>query len=136
LKAGETTLAKEKWRSDFKRLWNELVPLQGQADTVQGELIRAVGRLSDEAFRNGNRNFNKNHQLLCSYVRRTLDDPSVFGPDDLAEIGECIKRIRKSREPDICGQNTCFHLLVPLAVRWCESYPKLIPRESDPALRI
>jgi hypothetical protein len=33
------------WRTEFKRLWKELVPPEGQADTVQGELIRALGRL-------------------------------------------------------------------------------------------
>jgi hypothetical protein len=47
------------WRTEFKRLWKELVPPEGQANTVQGELIRAVGKLKDEAFRNGNQNFGK-----------------------------------------------------------------------------
>lgn len=45
------------WQAEFARLWDELVPPRGQARTVQGELIRCVGRLTDEAYRNGNQNW-------------------------------------------------------------------------------
>lgn len=34
----------------------ELVPIQGEADTVHGELIRSVSRLSHDYFNNGNGN--------------------------------------------------------------------------------
>lgn len=45
------------WQEEYGRLWDELVPGRGQVPTVQGELIRCVGRLTDEAYRNGNQNW-------------------------------------------------------------------------------
>jgi hypothetical protein len=126
----------EKWRKDFTRLWKKLVPLQGQADTVQGELIRAVGRLSDEAFRNGNRNFSRNHQLLCRYMGTILNDPEVFSAQELMEIKRCATRVLRSKIPDIDGPSTSFHRLAEFAVRWCAAHPELIPRELDPKLHI
>jgi hypothetical protein len=126
----------EKWRKDFTRLWKKLVPLQGQADTVQGELIRAVGRLSDEAFRNGNRNFSRNHQALCRSMRETLNDPEVFSAAELLEIHRCATRVLRSKNSDIDGPTTSFHRLAEYAVRWCAAHPEPIHRQLDPKLRI
>ena len=39
------------------KLWNELVPDNGDAPSVQGEMIRALGRISSEMFRNANNNW-------------------------------------------------------------------------------
>lgn len=38
-------------------LWNELVPEGGEAESIQGEMIRSLGRISSEMFRNGNNNW-------------------------------------------------------------------------------
>ena len=45
------------WQEEYGRLWDDLVPGRGQALTVQGELVRCIGRLTDEAYRNGNQNW-------------------------------------------------------------------------------
>jgi hypothetical protein len=124
------------WRNEFKCLWRELVPSEGQANTVQGELIRAVGRLKDEAFRNGNQNFGKSHRTLCKYIREIMTDPAVFNRDEIAEIDTWITRVLDADHPDVLGPATCFHHLFEMAVRWCQSHPDLIPRVPSPALRI
>jgi hypothetical protein len=129
-------MSNEKWRSEFKRLWKKLVPPQGQSSTVQGELIRAVGRLSDEAFRNGNRNFSRNHQILCRYVRTTLKDPEVFNAEEMREIDRCVTRILRSKTPDISGPTTSFHRMAELAIRWCAAHPEPISRDLNLQLRI
>jgi hypothetical protein len=124
------------WRSKFKRLWEDLVPPQGQANTVQGELVRAAGKLKDEAFRNGNLNFGKNQKILCKFIRDNLKDPKVFSRDELEQIDKCVDRILDAEHPDISGPITCFHQLFEMTVRWCDAHPDLISRESDPALHI
>jgi hypothetical protein len=124
------------WRSEFKRLWQDLVPPQGQANTIQGELVRAVGKLKDEAFRNGNQNFGRSHLMLCKFIRQNLKDPKVFSPVELEEIDKCIDRVLNAEHPDVSGASTCFHRLFEITVRWCEMHPDLIPRESNPTLRI
>lgn len=124
------------WRTEFKRLWKELVPPEGQANTVQGELIRAVGRLKDEAFRNGNQNFGKSHRILCKYIRETMTDTEVFSRDEIKELDRWIERVLDAEHPDVLGPSTCFHHLFEMAVRWCQAHPDLIPHEPNPALRI
>jgi hypothetical protein len=128
-------MSKKTWRSGFKRLWNELVPSQGQATTVQGELIRAAGRLSDEAYRNGNINFDNGHRIMCKYLRANLDDPTVFSAVEIAEISECIDQILDAEHPDLRGSASCHYRLAEKVVQWCESKPGPIPHQPNPALR-
>jgi hypothetical protein len=70
-------MSTETWRSEFQRLWKQSVPANGQAKTVQGEMIRAIGRLSDEAYRNGKVNFDKGYKIQCEFLRKNLEDPTV-----------------------------------------------------------
>ena len=40
----------------FNEMWDRLVPLQGEAPTVRGEVLRCAARLEYESFNNGNCN--------------------------------------------------------------------------------
>lgn len=123
------------WRSEFSRLWQELVPATGQAATVQGELVRASGRLSDEAYRNGNYNFGKGHRIWCKYLRDHLKDPSIFSAQEIEEIDQWIDQILDAEHPDIRGGESCHYRLAEMVVRWCNSKTELIPHEHNPALK-
>lgn len=61
-----------KYPDEARSLWQTSVPRSGLAATVQGELLRAVEKLRDEAQRNGNINWNQDHQALIAYLRDTL----------------------------------------------------------------
>jgi hypothetical protein len=124
------------WRSEFNRLWKELVPPQGQAKTVQGELIRAVGRLADEAYRNGNINFGTGHKILCEYIRLNLKDPAIFDADEIQEIDRCIDEILDAEHADLRGSASCHYRLTEKVVKWCESKPDPIPHQQNPALNM
>jgi hypothetical protein len=124
------------WRSEFNRLWKELVPPQGQAKTVQGELIRAAGRLSDEAYRNGNINFGTGHKILCEYIRLNLEDPTIFSTDEIEEIDRCINEILDAEHPDLRGSASCHYRLAEKVVKWCESKPDPISHQLNTALHM
>jgi len=125
----------EGWRPEFQRLWKELVPATGQATTVQGELIRAIGRLSDEAYRNGNYNFDKGHRIQCKYLRENLEDPTVFSEVEIHEIDQWIDRILDARHPDLSGSSSPYYRLAEKVVQWCKAKPELIAHQLIPALR-
>jgi len=133
---GGKTMSEKTRRSEFKRLWKELVPPQGQAKTVQGELVRAAGRLSDEAYRNGNINFGKGHKILCKYIRLNLEDPTIFNAGEIEEIDRCIDEILDAEHPDTRGAASCHYRLAEKVVKWCESKPYLIPHKPNPALHM
>lgn len=47
------------YQKECDSLWDELVPSQGEAKTVHGELIRSLGRLQHDYCNNGNCNIRK-----------------------------------------------------------------------------
>lgn len=61
------------WKKEHERLWAALVPNEGQADTLQGELIRIAGKLTDEAYRNGNINWDSDCERMWRFVAKHLD---------------------------------------------------------------
>ena len=72
-------MTSEEYLEKGKFIWQNFVPKSGQAETVQGELLRAIEKLRDEAHRNGNANFNKNcHGILVEYLREKLTDKKIL----------------------------------------------------------
>ena len=76
-----------KYPDEARSLWQTSVPRSGQAATVQGELLRAVEKLRDEAQCNGNLNWNEDHQALIAYLQDTLFRSALFGQAAVQEIG-------------------------------------------------
>jgi hypothetical protein len=132
---GSGKSSKEAWRSEFQRLWKELVPATGQAATVQGELIRAVGRLSDEAYRNGNHNFDEGHRIQCKYLRENLEDPTVFSEVEIQEIDQWVDRVLDAKHPDLSGSSSPYYHLAEKVVMWCKAKPDLVAHRPNPVLR-
>lgn len=61
-------------------IWENLVPLSGRADTLQGEVIRAIELLAWEAQNNGNLNWNEEFDSLVDFLREVFTSSgSVIG---------------------------------------------------------
>lgn len=126
-----------KWWEEHPRLWKQLVPSRGQAPTIQGELIRCTGKLTDEAYRNGNQNWASGYEPLARFIGSTLDDPATFTPDELAIVKSAVTRIIEDYDrPDVSGHGSPHYLLTEMAVRWCLAHPVPFPRAEDPELRM
>jgi len=116
-------------KNEFRALWQTLVPDSGQAPTVQGELIRAVGRLRDEAERNGNANWDEGYELFCDFIEITFQ-PMTLNPYDWERIEIILNRMR---QPHIAYRSyELFDELSDYAVEWCKSRPEPIPKPHDP----
>jgi hypothetical protein len=99
---------------------------------VQGELIRAIEKLRDEARRNGNVNWDEGHVILAEYVRDTLLRSGLF--DELAteEIGRDVARLLDAEYPETSDEP--FDRLVDRAVEWAQAHPDPVPHTHNPAL--
>jgi len=125
-----------KWWEEQTRLWRELVPRSGQATTVQGELIRCTGKLTDEAYRNANINWDSGHERMARFVGDTLDDPQTFTPEELDRLRIAVTQVIENFEqPDVSGHGSPHYLLTEMAVRWCLAHPVPIPHAKDVELR-
>lgn len=115
-------------------LWRTHVPASGQADTVQGELMRAVEKLRDEARRNGNQNWRKDHAVLANYVRDTLTSSGTFTEQAVREIQQDVERLLDYREPE--ASNEPYDRLVDRVVEWSRAHPEPVPHAHNPELQI
>ncbi len=78
---------------EAKQIWKTLLPKSGQADTVQGELIRAIERLRWESQNNGNGNWDEGFDRFCDFLEQTLAVRPPFDDDALSEIRTDISRL-------------------------------------------
>ncbi len=123
------------WTEEHERLWNALVPGKGQADTLQGELIRIVGKLTDEAFRNGNMNWDADHERMWRFIGRHLDAPATFSGAEREIIRDKIEEIvRDHKTPDVSGAGCCYYVISEKVVDWCMAHPAPILRPADDTL--
>lgn len=59
----------EQYFSICKSIWHNYVPKRGQATCLQGELLRGVEKIRDEAQRNGNINWDDRFDDLVDYLK-------------------------------------------------------------------
>jgi len=110
------------YREKAKYIWKTYVPSRGQADCVQGELLRAISKLEDEAQRNGNINWDEGHEILAQYILDTLLKANIFDDKKLKQLQKDIKRILNYKAPytedDLYARIT--HLIVDFFIHFPE----------------
>ena len=82
------------YREEAKELFESYVTDIGQASTVQGELIRSIYRLREEASRNGNMNWDNGFISMADYLLEILSDNKVFSMEEIESVKEDIERIK------------------------------------------
>jgi hypothetical protein len=122
-----------KYFEEAKALWKAYVPPQGQAATVQGELIRAVEKLRDEAQRNGNVNWDEGHKILADFLRDTLLACEVFDQEARREIHGDAARLLDFEHPETTDEP--FDRLTDRIVEWSRAHPDPLPHRRNPKLR-
>jgi len=86
-------MSEQEYSEKAKYLWQTYVPKSGQAETVQGELIRGVEKLRHEAQRNGNINWDKGHEILAKYLETILINSGEFNEMQTKQINVDIIRL-------------------------------------------
>jgi hypothetical protein len=81
-----------------QKIWNEMVPPSGPAPTVQGELLRAVETLRDDAQHHAH-DFRKSHRRMAVFVRDTLIRSGIFNEAENKHIRSSTARLMKTSQP-------------------------------------
>lgn len=89
---------KPKHFEECRYIWKTFVPKQGQADCVQGELLREIEKLRHEACSNGNINWDDNFAWFCGNIYDILAGSGMFGPDELKAIREILGFLKENGE--------------------------------------
>lgn len=102
------------WLEQYKELWELLVPKQGKASTVQGEVIRICGKLEHEILDNGRINWDNDFELMCKELRKyLLTRGNLLSEEENQKIKNIILKIKKNtvKEKD-------FDKLTELCTKW------------------
>lgn len=139
---------------DFRRLWKELVPAEGQAESLQGELLRAVVTLRDESCHNGNLYFGERHLQQCELLAQALKSWPDFTQDARNVYGKWIERLaqmgrnameywhlsarerRNYTKPTKCTDNFIFDLLIVTFTDFVLRHPDKIPFGGYPPVEL
>lgn len=115
-----------------KKIWKELVPPSGQADTVQGELLRAIEKLRDEAQRNGNINYGKDHKMLAQFVMNKLTESGIFNNDEIKMIKTETRKLMKASSP--YTDDDAYDYLTDQVCRFYLKFDQPIKHEQNPEI--
>ena len=120
------------WKKEHQRLWASHVPASGHADTLQGELVRIVGKLVDQAYRNGNGNWDDDHVTMWRFVAQHIGADPIFSEEEQLLIRETVEVIISDEAcPDLSGDGSTYYLINEKVVDWCMAHPIPIPFVSD-----
>ncbi len=90
---------KLKYPEIAKHIRTNLIPVQGKADTTEGEMLRGLDNLRDEAHRNGNVNFSKTHQEYVDFIASTLTKSSFFEKKEKDKIISAASKLSYAKKP-------------------------------------
>lgn len=110
------TVKTKDWEKQHQELWELLVPSSGPAETIQGEVIRISGKISDEIERNGGGNWNSNHNKMTKAFLEFLGTGKSLSTSELEELTLLIKDIKQYNED--------VDVMCELAVKWVLNNPE------------
>ncbi|WP_440116324.1 ankyrin repeat domain-containing protein [Paenibacillus sp. QZ-Y1] len=106
------------WPKQHQELWEYLIPAQGHAQTVQGEVIRITGRMSHEVLDNGGGNWDAQYRKMLDALIRHLGTGVPLAPALLQESKDLVSRLRNGSDYDAPAR------LCELAVLWVLANPQ------------
>ncbi|HEV7692649.1 MAG TPA: ankyrin repeat domain-containing protein [Hyphomonadaceae bacterium] len=106
-----------KWEDQHQALWELLVPSSGAAPTVQGEVIRASGRIHFELYHNGGVNWDPHYREMAQAFPAYLASGVPLAPALLDEVRKLVASLKRDGEAS---------RLCELAVAWVALNPNPI----------
>ena len=88
-------LRKRKSTDVCRYIWKNYVPKSGQADNLQGELLREIEGLRWEAQENGNINWDEDFAYFCDFISAALAGQPIFSDGEKEEIRFVMGRIKE-----------------------------------------
>jgi len=83
---------------ECKTIWQNFIPQIGQAECVQGELLREVEKLRYEACVNGNKNWNGQFVWACGNVYNLLAESGLFDEERLSLLRTALAYLKACGE--------------------------------------
>lgn len=79
---------------ECKYIWRNMVPKSGQANNLQGEMLRMAEKLRNEALNNGNINWDDNFEWFCDFLKEKLAYCGLFNETKNTKIEMILNYIK------------------------------------------
>ena len=113
-------------------LCRQLVPVAGEAETMQGEIVRCASNLYDEGTRNGFMNWDEADEEAVSFLKRHLPDPNVFDAHTIVAISHALEAVSIAGPKEVGGLPVEeLEFIVSRAIDWCDANPLPIVIKED-----
>lgn len=106
------TVSTKGWQAQHHELWGLLIPSQGHAKTVQGEVIRITGKVSYEILDNGAINWDNQYRKMLNSLHQYFSLGTPLNDAALQETEILIKALHNGHGGDEAAR------LCELAVCW------------------
>ncbi len=110
------------WQKRYAELWDLLVPAGGPATTVQGEVIRIIGRVGDELLRNAGANWDSDHEAMLDAFDAHTRSGNVLTDSARKKADAAIATLRRGRM-----DKQAIDELTKLSVTWVLANPAQAP---------
>jgi hypothetical protein len=111
-----------RWEDRHQELWELLIPSQGTAGTVQGEVIRISGRIANELDGNGGINWDADYKRMADALLMHLSSGTPLPRTDIDEAATLTAQVKRRGDG---AQRLC-----ELAVNWVALNPAPVTLES------
>ncbi|WP_442603121.1 ankyrin repeat domain-containing protein [Paenibacillus sp. KN14-4R] len=122
--ASSITVSTKGWQAQHNELWSLLIPSNGHAKTVQGEVIRITGKVSYEVLDNGGINWDNQYRKMLNILIHYFSSGTPLNPTALQEAVTLVKELHNGNGSDEPTR------LCELAVHWVLSNPNPITLEK------
>lgn len=85
----------QQYFDECKYIWKNYVPQAGQADNLQGELLREIEKIRCEAQDNGNINWDDDYSYFCDFISGKLTEQPIFSEVEKQEINLIMAYIKE-----------------------------------------
>lgn len=113
-------------KEEFQSFWDLLVPPEGKAETVQGEVIRIAGRIEYEFLDNGCINWDEDFKKMLDAFLRYVQLGNGFSGDDLSSAELLVHLLKDNGDKGFIDDNLTT-VLCSCAVAWVKQNPEMIP---------
>ena len=113
-------------KEEFQSFWDLLVPPEGKAETVQGEVIRIAGRIEYEFLDNGCINWDEDFKKMLDAFLRYVQLGNGFSGDDLRAAELLVHLLKDNGDKGFIDDNLTT-VLCSCAIAWVKQNPEAIP---------
>ena len=118
-----------KFHDEAREIWQNQVPANSEAVSMQGETLRVIEKLRDEAKRNGNQNWNADFETLRQFLVMNLGKSDAHGFFAKRKINKDIQRLADYEHP--YTNDDLYDRLTDALVEWNRKHPEPVERSHS-----